>query len=699
MKKTSRRTRAIPHSPPAREVPLATWSLVAMLVLAPLTTGRLEVGSEPVEPSLRGIVLALFTSGTMLSVAVWGVALLALAALVWEWARQPAKGDAVPRVARALVMLLLVWLLASVLGSVYRWGTLIAWSYWVVAIVAAWLFSQRRGEGIVTTIQALATAGTLASAFAVREYAENVRAVANWRVFGTFFNPDFLAGYLCLTLPVTLAVALAVPASHPNSQSVRWLAGFGAWLQMGALLLTGSRFGAICAVMSLITMAVWMVFNRSWNRGRVRDFALFCLVALLTAGIAARPLTQRVTAQAVQAESHSGGFRIWTWRGTLGMAKAKPLLGAGLGTYEIAYPRYAVVGFTRLAHNSYLQMAAEAGIPSLPLLFGALTTMAWATIRREGTALQEISGWDARVMRAGLAGAIAAGLARNLVDSDWSIFACLLTFWAVVGLMLALSLPPQREEELQAKLYPAHALLLLLALPVLTLRMAGALSANEANWSLMQGVPDESGYLRALRWEPWNGDHLQSLGMFYYGMARAGDTSRARDAVQYLQRSTQMTPLSKTWYHLGNLYRDVLGEHTKAVEAYYRALQADPHALRVMVELGKTLEQTGNLREAKKVHRRMLDIEASVYNRVRAVPELPEVDYAFAYAGLARIAMARNQPKEAQELYARALQILEADRSDRANNPMVQAMPRPPERERALEELRAECERALKVQR
>ncbi|MGQ9791263.1 MAG: O-antigen ligase family protein [Armatimonadota bacterium] len=700
MKKTLRKTKAVPHSPPTREVPLATWLLGAVLVLAPLTTGRLEVGSEPVEPSLGGIVVALFSTSTMLSVAVWMVALLVLTALVWEWVRQPVKGDAVPRAARVLAMLLLVWFLTSVFGSVYRWGTLVAWGYWVIAIVAAWLFSQRRGEDIVIAIHALAIAGTLAALFAIREYAQNVRDVANWRVFGTFFNPDFLAGYLCLTLPVTLAVALATPASRPNNQSVRWLAGFGAWLQVGALLLTGSRFGAICAVLSLMTMAVWMALNRSWNRRHVRDFVLFCLVALLTAGLAARPLTQRVAAQAVQAESHSGGFRIWTWKGTLAMAKAKPLFGTGLGTYEIAYPRFAVVGFTRLAHNSYLQIAAEAGIPSLLLLVSTLATMAWVTVRREETAMHEVHGWDARVLRAGMAGAITAGLARNLVDSDWSIFACLLTFWAVVGLMLALSLPSSQEGQTKAgRLYFAHALLLLLALPILTLRMAGALSANGANWSLMQGVPDEEGFQRALRWEPYNGDHLLSLGMLYYGMARAGDTSRTRDAVQYLRRSARMMPLSKTWYHLGNLYRDVLGEDAKAIEAYRHALEVDPHALRVMVELGKTLERAGNLRGAEQVYRRMLDIEASVYNRVRAIPELPEVDYAFAYAGLARLARAQGRLEEARNLYTRALQILEADRSARANNPMAQALSRPPEREHALEELRVECERALKVQR
>ncbi len=700
MKKRSRKTEPTNRQTTRGEVSLSTWLLGAIVVLAPLTTGRLEVGGEPVEPTLRGVVVALFTTGTMLSVTVWCILLLALAALVWEGIRQPAHGDSVPRGARVLAVLLLVWLLASVFASVYRWATLVAWSYWVVAIVPAWLFSQRRGEATVTMVHALATGGTLAAAVAVREYAQNVREVANWRVFGTFFNPDFLAGYLCLTVPATLSIALSTPPSHPSAKSIRWLAGFGTWLQVGALLLTGSRFGAICAVLSLVVMAGWMAFNRSWNPQRAVTFALFCLIAVLTAVLAARPLTQRVTAQAAQAESHSGGFRIWTWKGTLRVAKANPILGTGLGTYEIAYPRYAIVGFTRLAHNSYLQISAEAGVPALLFLLGTLGTLAWAVLRRERNAPHQAGGWDLRPLRAGLAGAIAAGLARNLVDSDWSIVACLLTFWAVVGLMLAISFAPEEERQAPTKrLYLAHALLLLLALPVLTLRMAGALSANRANWDLAQGIPDEEGFQQALRWEPWNGDHLLSLGMLYYAMARAGDTSRAEDAVRFLRRSAEVMPMSKTWYHLGNLYRDVLGNPAKAIEAYRRALEVDPHALRVMAELGRTLEQTGDLQQAEAVYRRMLDIEASVFNQIRAIPEIPEVDYAFAYAGLARLARARNQSEEAQRLCARALQILDADRSVRENNPMAQALSRPPERERALEALREECARALKEQR
>ncbi len=395
------------------------------------------------------------------------------------------------------------------------------------------------------------------------------------------------------------------------------------------------------------------------------------------------------------------------------MAQAHPVLGTGLGTYEIAYPRYAYVGFTRMAHNSYLQLAAEAGTPALVFLLGTLGVLAWRVLRTEVRSTKEADSrgfsppYDVRVLRAGLAGAIAAGVARNLIDSDWYIFACLFTFWAIVGLMLSVTRPPEREGQEERggssykvrlnRLYLAHTALLAVALIVLTLRMGGALSANSSSWNLSQGIMDEEGYRRALRWEPFNGDHYLSLGMLYLSMARAGDASHAEDAERFLRRSAELTPLSKTWYHLGNLYRDILGDLARAAEAYRRALELEPHALRVMVELGKTLERQGKLKEAEAVYRQMLEIEGSVYNQVRAIPELPEVEYAFAYAGLARIARQQGKPEgEVRELYARALQILDTDRTARERNPMAQAMSRTPERERTLEELRQECERALR---
>lgn len=698
MKKASRKREVRSTASSQTPVLPSTWLVGLALLLAPLITGRLEVGTEPVEPSLRGVVAALFTGGTMLSVAVWLVALLVLIALVWEWRWAAPQPDAVPRSVRVFAVLLIVWLLVSAITSVYRWNTIVLWSWWALAMAGAWVLSQRRQTDGIAVQVSLAVAGTLVAALAVREYAESVHEAPNWRVFGTFFNPNFLAGYLCLTMPVTLALSLASAPSTSRSQ--HWLALFGAFLQMVAILLTGSRFGVFSAALALVVMAAWITLRRAWTAKSLALFGLFCFMSIAIAGLLARPLTQRVASAQVEAQEHSGGFRVWTWRGTLAMVEANPLFGTGLGTFEIAYPRYALVGFTRLAHNSYLQLAAEAGVPAVFLLVAALGTLAWAVLRREQNAPVAINEWDARVLRAGLVGATTAGLVRNLIDSDWSVFASLFTFWAVAGILLALSselsssASPARLKTLQG----AHLILLALALIPLTLRMAGALSANRSNWNLSQGVFDEEGYRRALRWEPWNGDHALSLGLLYLSLARAGDTDRAHDAEKYLRASAALMPTSKTWYHLGNLYRDILHDDARAVEAYRRALYYDPNALRVMVELGATLERLGKLQEAKSVYRRMLQLEEGVYGRVRAVPEVPEVDYAFAYAGLARVARRENKHDEARRMYERALRILDADRAARENNPMAQAIARPPDRERAVDQLRRECMRALQKQ-
>lgn len=689
-----------PPPSPSYRLSLSGWFLGACVLLAPLIAGRLELGGEPVEPSLIGVISGLFSSGTLLPVAIWAIAVGVLGAAIVMWKRPPAADSVLPKAAYWISLLWLAWLAVSALWSVYPWGSWVAWSQWSVALVGGWFFARQRRTEAVALLHLVALAGTLAAAFALREYGENVRDVPSWRVFGTFFNPNFLAGYLCLTMPVTLALALAVP---PSRYDWRWLLGMSACMQMVGILLTGSRFGVASAVLALGVLVVWMGWKRLWSRQRLLTISAVILVVAVSSSFTARALTTRVvTPQSAQTGEHSGGFRVWTWRGTLRMALAHPLAGTGLGTYELAYPRYAYVGFTRLAHNSYLQLAAEAGLPALLALVGLLGVLGWKVLRAERLSSGEdqpaSENFHIGVLRAGLAGAVAAGLARNLIDSDWYIFACLFTFWANVGLLLALTGAEEGSASQPAwRARIPQAVILVGAFAILTLRMAGALSANSANWSLMQGNPDEKGFLRALRWEPWNGDHALSLGILYTAMARGGASDRARDAERWLLRAANQTPYPKTWYQLGNLYRDLLGDRQNAVAAYRRALQLDPHALRVMVELGKTLEQQGQAREAHSVYQQMIALETSVYNQVRAVPEIPEVDYAFAYAGLARTGKQLGAPgQQVRDWCKRALQILEADQEARQSNPMAQAMPRPPEREQELLALRQECEQVLR---
>lgn len=56
----------------------------------------------------------------------------------------------------------------------------------------------------------------------------------------------------------------------------------------------------------------------------------------------------------------------------LRIAKDHPLFGVGLGAYPFANAQYAPEKGARDTHNTYVNLAAEAGIPALLLFFGLL---------------------------------------------------------------------------------------------------------------------------------------------------------------------------------------------------------------------------------------------------------------------------------------------------------------------------------------
>jgi hypothetical protein len=106
-------------------------------------------------------------------------------------------------------------------------------------------------------------------------------------------------------------------------------------------------------------------------------------------------------------------FRYYTWRGTLRMAAARPLLGFGPGSFPSAYTRFAETGYTRTAHELWLQLAAESGFPAMLLLLaacGASALSGWRALKTEN--------W---IFAAGALGALTAFFIHGLTDAGWGI--------------------------------------------------------------------------------------------------------------------------------------------------------------------------------------------------------------------------------------------------------------------------------------
>ncbi|MEN3001713.1 MAG: O-antigen ligase family protein, partial [Armatimonadota bacterium] len=694
-----------------RWLALAVGAQACALALAPWLAGSLYVGPRPVAPdeALNGLLwtgdfplMGMF----LVSIAV----LIGLLACGWNVAmwRLPVGRVALP------LTLLLLWMGLSAVVNGSGWCGLKRLTEWGIAFVLLVVITAvvRRGPSAWTLLVALIGSATLIALRACVEYAANrLVGIPNWRVFTSFFNPNLLAGYLAMVAPLTLGVLLSwarayrLPASpsRPRGElqkrevsspfprgnlqegvgNTPWLTALltvALWLQLSALVLTGSRLGMVAfggALVVFLGLALW------W-RLLTRGFLLrLVLVGVLLIGVVwlSLPTAQRLTPQAATQDVHSGSFRIETWKGAFRMALANPLLGVGPGAFEWRYPQYASVGFTRLAHNSYLDLASEAGIPALLLLLtlgiGWLTRALQPELppATEGTAQSRGSAlavhsppatrhppFDWRPVRVGIVAGVMAGAAHNFVDSDLACFANLLTFAGLLGLGLALAVDGVYTVPLGVIERRGAALVLSAALGMSAASMGlGEFYANQARYEMLIGhVPQAAERLSLARTlDANNPDYLMDAGELYYALGRR------ETAFTLMVRAIRLKPSPRFWYRLG-LYYECEGKREQARMAFEHVLRLDPNNLPALLKLARMFGQDAQAprlpAEALKYYERIVQLERSPYGRVRAVPEIVETAYGFAHLALARHYEALGDLNRARAEYEAALAVFRAYR-------------------------------------
>jgi len=299
-----------------------------------------------------------------------------------------------------------------------------------------------------------------------------------YRAYGTFEQPNPFGGYMNLTALLALGVLMGLLADlrgllKPRRASLR------PWLWPGFVLL--------CAVAA--TLAV--VF--SWSRGAwlgflagagvlalfsVRRLALGLAVGAVAAAVLGGGLWLGVAAgvgPALSVADRLAGFgdeftlgdvrgvdindanyavleRLAHWQAAAGMARDDLWTGVGFGNYAAAYPRYALINWPDAlghAHNYYLTLLAEVGLPGLLAYLLFWLAVAWQTIR----AARRLA-WPARGVAVGLLAAWAALAVHHLVDKLYvnNIYVHLGAMLALLQLLDAPNL--SREQPQMTRLPP-----------------------------------------------------------------------------------------------------------------------------------------------------------------------------------------------------------------------------------------------------
>jgi len=220
------------------------------------------------------------------------------------------------------------------------------------------------------------------------------------------YEANYLATILVLLVPVAFAFA-----SLQRVSSRRWL-----WIGAGVTLvvmivLTGSRGGFL----GLIAAGVLFVYRR---RGLG---AAAAVMLLLVIGVLALPTELSTRAMATLSgdttqlpaeleasnRAHVGLF--WA---ALRMISDSPILGVGPLNFKDLSTLYTGLEQANMAHNMFLEIAAEMGLPVLAvfvvLLGSAFSALGRTTRLRGGPAAAELATW-AEGLRSGLTGYVVAG--------------------------------------------------------------------------------------------------------------------------------------------------------------------------------------------------------------------------------------------------------------------------------------------------
>jgi four helix bundle protein len=256
-------------------------------------------------------------------------------------------------------------------------------------------------------------------------------------VTGTYVNRNHFAGLMELSIPISVGLFASRIGLGKRERGVLslYFLFLGLVIMVLALIFSMSRMGQFSLIVGAIFVGALYMMALMKRRGRrggtllIASLLVLCLGGLWGVWKGLEPVEDRWSAIASSYEDRSV-----VWQSTMKLFHNFPLVGTGLGTYELAYPPYKPdkLGATIMdhAHNDYLEFLSEVGlagfIPWLAffLLFLCLTVRAW--FRRRNT-------FSIFIGAGGLAAAFAL-LLHSLADFNLQIPANAMLLFLVMGL-------------------------------------------------------------------------------------------------------------------------------------------------------------------------------------------------------------------------------------------------------------------------
>ncbi len=215
-------------------------------------------------------------------------------------------------------------------------------------------------------------------------------------LLGTFANRNHTSLFFACCIVMSLSLMgrrrSGFRGSASNARYV--IAGAAMLLFFAAVLGTGSRTGLLLTLVALAFVGLYFLKDRAISKWVWVGSAAAALISISTLLASARGQ------QVVDRFASVGDDQRWTiWHNTLGLIQTYLPWGAGFGTFTGLYNRVEPVAelnaaYVNNAHNDYLELLLEAGLPGGIALIIVLALLVVAVIRGtkrlEGKARQHV---------------------------------------------------------------------------------------------------------------------------------------------------------------------------------------------------------------------------------------------------------------------------------------------------------------------
>jgi tetratricopeptide (TPR) repeat protein len=357
-----------------------------------------------------------------------------------------------------------------------------------------------------------------------------------------------------------------------------------------------------------------------WKRSKKLFAYALAGVPIVLAGISmflwlVSPMVrERVNGMLHPEEDGAAVGRLVMWSDTLEMIKDQPVWGHGPGVFRWIYPSYKTILaqlWARYAHNEYLHLWAEYGVPGIVLLFLALGAGVFFLAREFLRADSE----KVYMLYAGSLGIIVAACVHATFDYTFHIMSCVHAALFFIGLSMgvggsggSIKMHPVSKTMLSARAVLA---VMLVGLMVMNARMYASdyfsrvADADRESLALDDAVGT---YKRAISfdgryWKPMMGiGHVYKTRTFWEWDENM-KASYATNALAWYERALDYNPYEVEAVLGESKVYSTLGNYDKAFEKFEWLVEFAPRDQHFLLQYGMALRSAGFYKEALEIFR------------------------------------------------------------------------------------------------